>query len=433
MFIQQKGPVEAFNNMGPFLKVYAHYVNNYNGALDLLHQWEKRSQDFGNFKMATEFRPECQSLKLESLLITPVQRIPRYRLLLQDLLKHTKETHPDFAKLKDVCGRIDEMAEYINDHLKAQENTRKLLEIQKGLTGQSVPGLLTPGRAFIREGRLMKVCRNSNKAKERMFFLFSDMLIYARPNLGSRTYECRCVLPLLHSSVCLVLGDANGPGTLFKVSSEDTSVLVFSTNQDDVYSWLESIRKVIQDLMETVSYKNTPRAVGNARLVSTDPSTTPTTTTATPPRHLHLDSPPPNSKPDMEGDLQLSPYPLTATIISSKSEEDLVGIQRRGSESSHNSSNSDEMAKPRPKRSMKITPSPFIPSQPERQPESRHKEGGNPEVHPEEHQQQEDKETEREEEVQDTNLSTLMDNTVTSFATGRIPIQSVQSRCCSIM
>ena len=57
--------------------------------------------------------------------------------------------------------------------------------------------------------------------------------------------------------------------------------------------------------METVSYKNTPRAVGNARLVSTDPSTTPTTTTATPPRHLHLDSPPPNSKPDMEGDLQV--------------------------------------------------------------------------------------------------------------------------------
>ena len=31
-----------------------------------------------------------------------------------------------------------------------------------------------------------QVCRNSNKAKERMFFLFTDMLIYARPNLGSR-------------------------------------------------------------------------------------------------------------------------------------------------------------------------------------------------------------------------------------------------------
>ena len=58
----------------------------------------------------------------------------------------------------DVCGRIDEMAEYINDHLKTQENARKLLEIQKGLTGQTVPGLMTPGRRFVREGRLMKVC-----------------------------------------------------------------------------------------------------------------------------------------------------------------------------------------------------------------------------------------------------------------------------------
>ena len=36
MYIQQKGPVEAFNNMGPFLKVYANYVNNYNTALDVL-------------------------------------------------------------------------------------------------------------------------------------------------------------------------------------------------------------------------------------------------------------------------------------------------------------------------------------------------------------------------------------------------------------
>ena len=42
-----------------------------------LQAWERRSQDFYSFKLATEFRSECQSLKLESLLITPIQRIPR--------------------------------------------------------------------------------------------------------------------------------------------------------------------------------------------------------------------------------------------------------------------------------------------------------------------------------------------------------------------
>ena len=55
--------------------------------------------------------------------------------------------------------------------------------------------------------------------------------------------------------------------------------------------------------------------------------------------------------------LQNSPYPLTATIIASKSEEDLIGLARSESESSHNSSSSDEMCKPRAKRSLKITPS----------------------------------------------------------------------------
>ena len=49
------------------------------------------------------------------------------------------------------------MAEYINEHLRAQENTRRILEIQKSLTGQNLPPLVAPGRRIIREGRLMKV------------------------------------------------------------------------------------------------------------------------------------------------------------------------------------------------------------------------------------------------------------------------------------
>ena len=49
------------------------------------------------------------------------------------------------------------MAEYINEHLRAQENTRRIMEIQKSLTGQNLPPLVAPGRRIIREGRLMKV------------------------------------------------------------------------------------------------------------------------------------------------------------------------------------------------------------------------------------------------------------------------------------
>lgn len=35
-YIQQKGPVDAFINMGPFLKVYATYADNYQNALEIV-------------------------------------------------------------------------------------------------------------------------------------------------------------------------------------------------------------------------------------------------------------------------------------------------------------------------------------------------------------------------------------------------------------
>lgn len=49
--------------------------------------------------------PRCKGLNLASLLITPVQRLPRYRMLLAELIKATPASHPDAAKLPEVRAR----------------------------------------------------------------------------------------------------------------------------------------------------------------------------------------------------------------------------------------------------------------------------------------------------------------------------------------
>ena len=41
-------------------------------------EWEKKSSEFATFKKAQEMRIECKGLNLGALLITPVQRVPRY-------------------------------------------------------------------------------------------------------------------------------------------------------------------------------------------------------------------------------------------------------------------------------------------------------------------------------------------------------------------
>ncbi len=65
--------------------------------------------------------PDINFLDLSSFLIMPVQRIPRYEtnpktlpkiprynMLLRDLVKHTWEGHPDYNHLKQAVARVED-------------------------------------------------------------------------------------------------------------------------------------------------------------------------------------------------------------------------------------------------------------------------------------------------------------------------------------
>lgn len=65
---------------------------------------------------------------LESILIKPVQRIPRYNLLLEDLLKNTPADHADHPNIQKALGKMKEVADHINKSVQQQENLRRLME-----------------------------------------------------------------------------------------------------------------------------------------------------------------------------------------------------------------------------------------------------------------------------------------------------------------
>ena len=92
---------------------------------------------------------------LESFLITPVQRIPRYNLLLgvrihcifvtvvrvlsrfsQEILKHTNESHPDYPDLAAAYEKVQETARYVNDRAREAEQLAKVYTIQNQITGK---------------------------------------------------------------------------------------------------------------------------------------------------------------------------------------------------------------------------------------------------------------------------------------------------------
>lgn len=58
----------------------------------------------------------------------PVQRVPRYKMLLADLLKQTAESHPDYKGLQDALAMISGFATAINEKIRSSETTQALLE-----------------------------------------------------------------------------------------------------------------------------------------------------------------------------------------------------------------------------------------------------------------------------------------------------------------
>ncbi|XP_022083812.1 rho guanine nucleotide exchange factor 39-like [Acanthaster planci] len=252
--MEEQGIAEAFIQLAPFMKVYCTYANNFEKASQKLQDWEHKRAAFVQFLREQEAKPECASLTLHALLITPIQRIPRYKLLLEELLSCTPENHEEYEKLQEAAARMTEVTYGINEYIREHENFQKMLLIQNSLTG-GAPRIIAPGRTFIREGTLMKVSKKGSTAHERMFFLFNDMLIYAKPNLldplaSTRSYCCRGVIPLDQCEVQCVLGElkTSGSGALFKIVHGENSLLLYSTNHNIALSWIDALQGAIQQL-----------------------------------------------------------------------------------------------------------------------------------------------------------------------------------------
>lgn len=62
-----------------------------------------------------------QGLDLRGFLIMPVQRVPRYKVLIEELLKVTPDHFPDKEPLKQALKSIKETATFIDETTRFKE------------------------------------------------------------------------------------------------------------------------------------------------------------------------------------------------------------------------------------------------------------------------------------------------------------------------
>jgi len=112
------------------LKLYVTYVNNYDNALSAIRVNTKENPKFKEFLKESVHREAGDAQDITSLLITVVQRPPRYCLLLKELLKHTPESHKDRRPLLEALGAVEKAAEYINTQKMIAEGHAQGLKIR---------------------------------------------------------------------------------------------------------------------------------------------------------------------------------------------------------------------------------------------------------------------------------------------------------------
>ena len=116
----------VFMRIAPFLKMYHVYLDQAEDAGKAVRKRIMRDASMVELKATSgnkfdlmdskqkkvSFRAFCKRMALEtgeqlqSLLIKPVQRIPRYRMLLESLIKYTPEKHSDHARLKKALQSV---------------------------------------------------------------------------------------------------------------------------------------------------------------------------------------------------------------------------------------------------------------------------------------------------------------------------------------
>jgi hypothetical protein len=108
---------DIFERMIPFLKMYEQYCSNHPASIKALIELKKR-KDVQKFLTAGEATVKHS---IDSLLITPVQRLPRYVLFMKDLVKSTPETHVDYTSLRMVLDKIETVAAQVNRGIRQSE------------------------------------------------------------------------------------------------------------------------------------------------------------------------------------------------------------------------------------------------------------------------------------------------------------------------
>ncbi|XP_056320047.1 FYVE, RhoGEF and PH domain-containing protein 1 isoform X2 [Danio aesculapii] len=241
---------DILQKLAPFLKMYGEYVKNFDHAMELVNTWMQRSSQFKTIIHNIQKEEMCGNLTLQHHMLEPVQRIPRYELLLKDYLHRLPEDADDFKDAQKSLELIATAAEHSNAAIRKMERMRKLLKVYELLGGEE--DIVNPTNELIKEGHILKLSAKNGTSQDRYLILFNDRLLYCVPKLRliGQKFGVRARIDV-DGMELKETSSMNVPRT-FLVSGKQRSLELQARTEEEKRDWIQAIQATIQRHEQTL-------------------------------------------------------------------------------------------------------------------------------------------------------------------------------------
>ncbi|GAA5869921.1 hypothetical protein JCM8547_008105 [Rhodosporidiobolus lusitaniae] len=197
-----------------------------------------------------------KNLELEHLLLEPMQRLTRYPLLINQILRYTEPDHPDHSTLTRALQIAEQTLDDVNEAVRSHENEEKLAYLSDNIelpglsTGHlnlSAPTRLLGKRHILREGKVEK----ARSGRKLSVYLFNDLLIFTepKPHPASGEIVYRYPIPLEECST----KEHPRNETDFIVTHRGTALRVKADNPRAATQWMRDIEQARRTCLAAVN------------------------------------------------------------------------------------------------------------------------------------------------------------------------------------
>ncbi|XP_049428180.1 proto-oncogene vav-like isoform X3 [Epinephelus fuscoguttatus] len=192
-----KNLYQVFLNYKERLLLYGRYCSQVETATKHLDKLSNTREDIRMKLEECSNRANSGRFSLRDLLMVPMQRVLKYHLLLQELVKHTTDpTEKD--NLRTALDAMRDLAQCVNEVKRDNEIIRQITTFQLSIENMT-QSLAFYGRPKI-DGEL-KICSPEKKSKQdRYAFLFDKAMFVCKKKSGE-TFELKEIIELQHYQI----------------------------------------------------------------------------------------------------------------------------------------------------------------------------------------------------------------------------------------